>query len=443
MKKLISIILLSAMLFTACGKKEASVETAASETAAVTTSVEVTAAKAAEEEIQIDEEIIPQDEMGQGMLDYVLGDYIDEDTNPVLLTGERAERLEEAFRNIRINNSHFALPLMIYSLPEGFTVKYDLSSETKDKESGFNFYSGELLYDGEMCANIYIIRKDGEDEENGIICGMVVMSSYCKWSFDAVEYSNDKEQLIECLGEPSCFTDIAERLPIALYVSDIGSTVLFFEEVNSFIAVNFNFKNTLANALFVESVPYDDFDNMIEIPELSGEPRTFDFNMMFEDDCIIIGNDKYPVNVKLSDLSEDIKLFEYNIGKEPYSNKDYLNDTYLLMYKGRELAMVGTTRTKDQLPEEAYMSSWMFTEINKSPVTGSACGVSFNQNFSDVPEIYLEPDGEPPYYKYIGTTEKDGEKYRCSFLMGETFLMASVYSRSADPEAYDEFVNAQ
>lgn len=439
MKKIISVILLSAMLLTACGKEDASVETTVSET---TAEVATETSKTAEEDVQIDEDIIPQDEMGQGMLDYVLGDYIDEDTDPVLLTGERAERLEEAFRNIRINNSRFALPMMIYSLPEGFTVKYDFSSETKDKESGFNFYSGELLYDGEMCANIYIIRKDGEDEENGIIFGMVVMSSYCKWSFDAVEYSNDKEQLIECLGEPSCFTDMSEQLPVALYISDIGSTVMFVEEVNGFMAINSNFKNTLANVLFVESVPYNDFDNMIEIPELSGEPRDIDWNMLFEDDCIIIGNDKYPAYMKISDFSNDIKLYEYNMENEYGKNSDYLRDGYLLMYKGREIGLISAIRKKDEKPEDAYIFSWMFTDISSYPFPASALGVPFNQTL-DVKHYYTGFEEENETFRYRGTVENENDKFLCIMVPLSNTVLVNLTPYSADPEAYDNFVNSQ
>ncbi|MBQ8177233.1 MAG: hypothetical protein IJ035_09410 [Oscillospiraceae bacterium] len=448
MKRFITAILLSAMLLTACGKDGASVETTVSETTAVITSEEVTTAetsKAAGEDVQIDEDIIPQDEMGQSMLDYVLADYIDKDTDPVLLTGERAERLEEAFRNIRINNSRFALPMMINALPEGFTAEYDYSSETKDKESCFNFYSGELLYDGEMCANIYIIRRDGADEEDGIIFGLVAMSSDCKWNFDAIEYSNDSEKIIECLGEPSCYTDMAEKLPIALYVSDIGSTVMFFEEVNSFIAVNCNFKNTLANVFFVESVPYDDFDNAIEIPELSGEPREFDFNMMFEDDCIIIGNDKYPVNVKLSDLSEDIKLFDYSTNKEYKENPDYIQDTYLFMYKGREVGLIGAIRKKDEEPEKADVVSWMFMSMSSYPFTASAMGVPLDKvlEVKDFYTGYEEEPAENGFYRYKGIAENEVDKFSCFIMMKDDLALINAIPYIADPERYDEFINSQ
>ncbi len=429
MKKLVSVILLSAMLLTACGKEDAVSETTA-------------AASTAKEETSVYEDVIPQDEMGQSMLDYVFGDYIGEDTDPVLLTDERAERLEEAFRNIRINNSRFALPMMINALPEGFTAEYDFSSETKDKESGFNFYSGELLYDGEMCANIYIIRKDGADEEDGIIFGLIAMSSDCKWNFDAVEYSNDKEQLIECLGEPSCFTDMAGELPVALYVSDIGSTVMFVEELNGFMAINSNFKNALANALFVESVPYDDFDNAIEIPELSGDSREIDWSMLFEDDCIIIGNDKYPAYMKVSDFSRDIKLYEYNMGNKYEKNSDYLRDGYLLMYKGREIGLITAIRKKEEKPEDAYIFSWMFTDISSYPFSASAMGIPFNQTL-DAKNYYTGFEEENETYRYRGVVENENDKFLCILVPLSNTMLVNLTPYSADPEAYDNFVNSQ
>ena len=440
MKKLISIILLSAMLLTACGKEEASVETTVSETAAITTSVEVTAAKAAEEEIQIDEDIIPQDEMGQGMLDYVLGDYIDEDTDPVLLTGERAERLEEAFRNIRINNSRFALPMMIYSLPEGFKVKYDKSSEHKIEGWDFNYYSGELYCGKELCANIGIIRKEDAEEDNGIIVSFVAMSNQCKWEFDGIEFSNDEEKIIQKFGEPSFNSSFTYMENDSItYVSDIGSTVIFMNEINAFFCINFNFKNTFANALFVESVPYDDFDNMPEAPRLSGKPREIDWNMVFEDDCIVIGNDKYPANVKISDFSEDITLFEYGIAEPHPNNDDYYSDKYLLMYKGREIGMLGAARLKDEQPENAQVYSWIFmSETYPMPV--GVMGFSPEQSIQTIERIY-KISGDRS--RAEGICEQNGEKYHCwLILIGDSvFLDCTPYY--LNPEAYDEFVNSQ
>lgn len=446
MKRIITVILLSAMLLTACGKEGKSVETAASETTAVTTSVEATTAKAAEEETQIDEEFIPKDEVGQKLIDEMLSEYVDDNVIPEVLTGERSEKLEEAVRNIRINNSRFALPLMIDALPEGFEVKYDKSSKTEYNDIGFNHYNGELFCEDELCATVSIICKDGADEKYGIIVGLIAMSNQCKWNFDGIEFSNDRDKITEKFGEPTFTTDIVGVYDTdnLIYISDTGTMVIFWEEINAVFCMNFNFDNVIENASLVEYVPYDDFDDMPEIPELSGEPRDIDWNMLFEDDCIVIGNDKYPVNAKISDFSEDITLFEYDMGKDFYSNKDYLRDTYLLMYKGREIAMVGATRTKDQAPEEAFMTSWMFTELDELPISGSVCGISFKQDFSNVPKIYIGAKGEAPSYIYSGIVEINGENYICSFTAYEkTILSANLLPRSVDPEAYDKSANSQ
>lgn len=441
MKKLISVILLSAMLLTACGS-----EGAAEETTAISEATDVTTADIAEEEIQIDEEFIPKDEVGQKLVDEMLSEYVDDNVIPEVLTGERSEKLEEAVRNIRINNSRFALPLMIDALPEGFEVKYDKSSKTEYNDIGFNHYNGELFCEGELCATGSIICKDGADEKYGIIVSLIAMSNQCKWNFDGIEFSNDKEKITEKFGESTFTTDAVGVYDTdnLIYISDTGTMVIFWETINAVCCMNFNFDNVVKNASLVEYVPYDDFDNMPDIPELSGEPRGFDWNMLFEDNCIIIGNDKYPANVKLSDLSDDITLFEYDMGEVFYSNKDYLRDTYLLMYKGREIAMVGATRTKDQTPEEAFMTSWMFTEPDELPVSGSVCGVSFEQDFSDVPKIYIGAKGEAPSYIYSGIVEIDGENYTCSFTVYEkTILSANLLPRSVDPEIYDKSVNSQ
>lgn len=447
MKRLVTLIILSAMLLTACGKEEASVETAASETAAVTTSVEVTAAKAAEEEIQIDEEFVPKDEAGQKLVDEMLSEYVEDNVIPEILTGEYSEKLEEAVRNIRINNSRFALPLMIDALPEKFEVKYDKSSKTEYRDIGFNHYNGELFCEDELCATVNIICKNGADEKYGIIVGLIAMSNQCKWNFDGIEFSNDRDKITEKFGEPTFTADIvgAYDTDNLLYITDIGTTAIFWEEINAVFCMNFNFDNVIENASLVEYVPYDDFDDMIEIPELSGEPRKFDFNTMFEDDCIIIGNDKYPANVKISDFSEDIKLFDYSTNKEYKENPDYIQDTYLFMYKGREVGLVGTIRKKDEKPEEADVISWMFMSMNSYPFTASAMGVPLDKVL-EVKKFYIGYEEEPAengFYRYKGIAENEDDKFSCFIMMKDGLALINAIPYTVDPKAYDEFVNSQ
>lgn len=439
MKKLISAILLSAMLLTACGNNANANNTDEQGTAVSAEQTTTVSETTADES----EDYIPKNEVGQGMLDYVLADYLDENANPELLTGERSERLEAAFQNIHINNSRFALPMMVNALPDGFTVEYDYSSEKKFG-GGFNFYSGQLMCNNEMSAEIGIVKKDNAEDKYGIIVSIITLSNFSKWDFNGIKISNDTEKIIAELGEPSSIIDLGTNEENLIYINEIGTTIIFWKSVNAILTLNFNFDNTFSNALLIESVPYDDFEGMPEIPELSGEPREIDWNMLFEDDCIIIGNDKYPANVRISDLSEDIDLFEFTMGREFYSNKDYLKDTYLLMYKGREIAMVSAIRTKDQLPEEACMTSWGFTELDEISITGSICGVSFKQDFSDVPKIYLGSQGEDPGCIYSGTIEKDGTEYWCSFcLFGNSIVNVTLTPSSADPEYYNELVNSQ
>lgn len=444
MKKLISIILLSAMLLTACGKKEASVETATSETTAVTTSVEVTAAKAAEEEIQIDEEFVPKDEAGQKLVDEMLSEYVDDNVIPEILTGEYSEKLEEAVRNIRINNSRFALPLMIDALPEEFEVKYDKSSKTEYRDIGFNHYNGELFCEDELCATVSIICKDGADEKYGIIVGLIAMSNQCKWNFDGIEFSNDRDKITEKFGEPTFTTDIvgAYDTDNLLYITDIGTTAIFWEEINAVFCMNFNFDNVIENASLVEYVPYDDFDDMIEIPELSGEPRDVDWNMVFDNNCVIIGNDRYPANAKISDLSEDISLLVFGLGSENRENSDYVKDSYIAMYKGREFAMVYALRPADEPAENATICSWGFTSIEFCPFPIGVISVSCH-NTSEAKTFYTGYEQNDSVCKYIGTAEKDGEEYLCKMVFTDYIVMLSVYPRTASPEAYDEFVNSQ
>ena len=214
MKKLISVILLSAMLLTACGKKDTSVETAAT---------------AATEGTSVYAEYIPQDDFGQMLIGEKISEFVDDGAVPEILTGERAETLESAVRNIRINNSRFALPMMVDSLPEGFEVEYDMSTVEVYEDTGFALYYGEVYFQKELCADASIILKEGAEEKYGIIVCLTAISNQCKWNFDGIEFSNDRDKITEKFGEPTFTTDIVNIVPFGIFLSNLGRDVKFID----------------------------------------------------------------------------------------------------------------------------------------------------------------------------------------------------------------------
>lgn len=447
MKRFITAILLSAMLLTACGKDGASVETTVSEMTSVVTTEEVTTtetSKTAGEDVRIDEDIIPDDAEKENLAKTILGDYVSDTDNIKIIEGEQAEKLIEAFRNVHINNSRFAFPMLVGELPEGFSIK-NYSKEDGEEYNGFYICGASLEYNGEHCATVYVLQKEGVAKEYGIICGFIAMSDFCKWDFNGIELTQDREKIIDILGEPSSYENIGEAVPSTLYLDENGNMLIFPDGMNGVCGMTLDFDSIVDNCALVEYIPYDDFDNMPEIPEMSGEPREFDFNKLFENDCIVIGNDKYPANAKISDLSDDIMLFEYSVGVENYNNPDYVEDSYIAMYKGREFAMIYALRSDSEPTENAVISTWGFMLIDSYPFPASAMDVPFHQT-SEVKNFYTGYDDdaiEYEIYKYTGIAENDDEKYLCMLTLMSNSLIVSVTPRTVNPERYDEFANSQ
>jgi len=161
MKKLISIILLSAMLFTACGKEDASVETTVSETTAAVT--------AATEEASFYADFIPQDDFGQMLIGEKISEFVDDGAVPEILTGERAEKLENA-----VICSWAFTSLDICPFPTGI-----MGVSCNDKSAVSGYYTGY-----EQDESIYkytgIAEKDGEEYLCNMVFGdtIVTLSAY-------------------------------------------------------------------------------------------------------------------------------------------------------------------------------------------------------------------------------------------------------------------------
>lgn len=394
--------------------------------------------KAADDENEL---YIPKNELGAGIIDEVLGDYITDSTDTKVMSEKNSEKLNEAFRNIRINNSRFALPMMIEAVPQGFSVKIDYDSKSNEVAKDFCLYSGELCMGDEMCAQVAVMMKNGAEEKYGILIGITAaMSSMCKWSFGDIEYSNDNEKLIGCFGEPSAYISLSSAAGGISYVTENGSMAIFISELNGFMCLTIDTDNAIKNMLLAEYVPYDDFDGIPEIPELIGESRKIDWNTIFDDDCVIIGNEKYPAPIRVGDLGNDITLFDYDTEQEYNGNSDYFSDKYLLMYKGREIGMVGALRKNDEKPENAVITSWMFIDCQKFTFPAAVMGIPFSQDNDEVFEIYIPDNKKESIVRYYGITEKDGEKYMCTIILTGSSVIFTVIPVSVNPDGYESFL---
>ena len=382
---------------------------------------------------------IPENMVGEAMLDELLASGMIFETELKVMSEDNAEKLEEVFENIRINNSRFALPMMILALPEGFSVKIDYDSKSSNAvtEDGYYLYSGELYTGGEVCAHVFLILKDGAKEKYGIIIAFgTLMSSECKWSFGDIEYSNDTEKIIDCFGEPSFYAD-DDDMSIMAYVTNKGTTAMFINEINAMMCFTFDVDNTIKNSLLAEYVPYDDFDGIPDIPNVSGETRNIDWNGIFDSDCIVIGNDKYFALTRIGDLGGDIVLFDRDIGKSYAKNNDYLTDSYVLMYKSREIGLISALRKRDEQSEDGIITSWTFMDA-MFPV--GIMGIPYLQSISSVSRIYIPDVKYGEMVRYEGAAEKDGENYMCNLALTNSTKILSVIPASADPDGYKTFL---
>lgn len=393
---------------------------------------------------------IPKNKLGEGIIDEILGEYVSDIEEASVMSDQNAEKLEEAFRNIRINNSRFALPMMIAAVPQGFSVKIDYDSKSDEVAKDFCLYSGELYMGDEMCAKAAVMMKNGAEEKYGILIGLTaVISDMCKWSFGDIEFSNDIEKIIGCFGEPSAYISLNDRGSATgtSYVTKNGSIIIFVNEVNGFICVTLDTDDAVKNMLLAEYVPYDDFDGIPEIPKLTGEAREIDWNMIFNGDCVVIGNEKASALMRIGDLGEDITLFDYSEDMEYSENSDYFYDSYILMYKGREIGMVSALRKKDEKRENAVICTWMFTKYPEYRFPEAVLGIPFSQELDEILDIYI-PDEikEGLLSRYYGIAEKDGETYMCTLVLMSSTVIFTVIPVSVNPDGYDSFLermNAQ
>lgn len=91
--------------------------------------------------------------------------------------------------------------------------------------------------------------------------------------------------------------------------------------------------NVVQQEEIVADTDYD-FSACEDAPVLSGEARKLDWSMVFDENCVVIGEDKYPAYMKISDFGSNITLKVVNIGKESPDNPKEICDYYTLCYHG-------------------------------------------------------------------------------------------------------------
>lgn len=184
-----------------------------------------------------------------------------------------------------------------------------------------------------------------------------------------------------------------------------------------------------------------DFSIYEDAPVLGGEPREIDWSMLFEEDCIVIGGEKYPAYVKIGDLSSDIELEIIGVNEPNTACPEYMNDYYGLNYLGHTVGAVITSRKADVEPKEAYICTWMMGgECDVPREKTGMMGFSLAQSYDEVTGVYNMPDSEEDgVANYKGVTENNGEKFSCSLFYSDYIVMLDVTPYDANPDMYDKY----
>lgn len=349
------------------------------------------------------------------------------------MNAENSEKLRSAIHNIRINNSRIALPLMICDLPEGFSVIY--GDEYKLDDYGFSAFTGTLMSGESESGDVYIVRKNGVSEEDGVIIGMMVGSDGCKWSLGEAENS-DIKMLENAFGNPSeTDTDFSDIGTAYIYVTDSGEVAIFDPKINRVFIFALNCTELEENKALCEYVPYDDFEGMTDLPPFTGEKAEFDEAAAFSDNAIVIGELSFPANSPVSYFDNtDISLvyYESKLYVGDYDNNDdsLIQDCYLVLYKGRYVGLCRSVR-QEESAENAPICVWYMTDRESLPCDVSLAGIPASQTNESLEEClsfdYI--DEENGDMGTEGIYEANGESYYVSYIRSNDGCSALLTDR--------------
>lgn len=182
-----------------------------------------------------------------------------------------------------------------------------------------------------------------------------------------------------------------------------------------------------------------DISTCEDAPVLSGDSRELDWAMIFDENCVVIGEDKYPAYMKISDFSSNITLETVNVGRVSEDNPNELNDYYTIYYHGYRVGGIITSRKADIEPEDAYIYAWTFGGNNDMPKEKvGILGISMTQSASEVAEVYVADELDGSTVNYYGVTELGDDKFACTLKHDAEFMtMLTIMSDETMPGIYD------
>jgi len=241
--------------------------------------------------------------------------------------------------------------------------------------------------------------------------------------------------LLTACGNKDKAPAIAEIPPGKSYVIGDGTTAQTTEKTSETEAAE-----ETAAPVKREAVSFD-FDTCENAPVLSGETTELDWKIIFEDDCIVIGEEKYPAYMRICELSDNFKLGVISQGSEFPDNPDLVIDYYTLYCLDKKVCGISAVRTEDIKPTDAYIYTWTFGGFDEVPMEKlGLLGFSMTQSAENVAAVYSPDENEGDSIRYYGVTELDGERFACSLSHSDgyaTMLVITPYD--VNPSAYKYF----
>lgn len=211
---------------------------------------------------------------------------------------------------------------------------------------------------------------------------------------------------------------IAEIPPAKAYISDNGTTVQVTEE-----AVSLDSESPESTAALVD------------------EETELDWEMIFEEDCIVIGEEKYPAYMKICTLSENFKLGVISQDSEFPDNPDLVIDYYTLYYLDKKACGISAVRTADLKPTDSYIYSWTFGGFDEMPMEQLGMfGFSMSQSADEIAAVYTPDQKSDGSVNYYGVTEYDNQLFGCSLSHSDGFLTTlTITPYNINPSVYEYY----
>ncbi|MGN0637051.1 MAG: hypothetical protein ACI4J0_01660 [Huintestinicola sp.] len=338
-----------------------------------------------------------------------------------VMSAENSEKFRAAVSDIRINNSRIALPVLVSDLPEGFQVQYEKGERLNED---YMYFDGELIFGGERIAmsdggavikggeklaDLVLLKERRAGEAEGVIFSVTLSSDKCKWSAGEADICSPSE-LERIFGTPSAEASSDENVPDLFYVSDSGEFARFMPAASSVMIASLDCTRLEENKALCKYVPYNDFDNMPDLPPLTGEPRRFEALSVLNDSAVTIGELSCAPYIPISELDGDISLIHRETA--PIEDTESVSDKYILLYKGRYFGSV-TAMRKSHLPVgEGVIYAWFLNGREDIPCDASLAGIPVSADTQSIADHFenseLKDDGSLVMYE---ACELEGQKF--------------------------------